>query len=256
MHRGDLHEALASCVPAELISLDKKLTDADWRGDGVTLRFADGFVGAGRRDDRRRRHPFARARDRRRRGSRPTSPAASPTAPPFRPRCCGGHSDRRVLQVVGPGPPHRDLLRHRQPRRVCTSSPACRSRNSRWNPGWRPATSSTLRAAFTGFHEQVRRVVEACPRVHKWAIVDRDPLPHWGEGRMVLLGDAGHPMTQYMAQGAATAMEDVVLLTPLHRSRAGRCPACVPPLRESAAGSAPRRIQGTSQKEHLDARGD
>ena len=29
-------------MPAELISLDKKLTDVDWRGDGVTLRFADG----------------------------------------------------------------------------------------------------------------------------------------------------------------------------------------------------------------------
>ena len=42
MHRGDLHEALASSVPDELISLDKKLTDVDWRGGGVTLRFADG----------------------------------------------------------------------------------------------------------------------------------------------------------------------------------------------------------------------
>lgn len=59
----------------------------------------------------------------------------------------------------------------------------------------------------------MRRVVDACPRVHKWAIVDRDPLPRWGEDRMVLLGDAGHPMTQYMAQGAATAMEDAVLLS-------------------------------------------
>lgn len=42
MHRGDLHEGLASRVPAELISLDKKLTDVDWRSDGVALRFADG----------------------------------------------------------------------------------------------------------------------------------------------------------------------------------------------------------------------
>src|SRR3954470_2725440 len=45
MHRGDLHEALASRVPAEHIALDKKLGDLEWRqkGDGgVTLRFADG----------------------------------------------------------------------------------------------------------------------------------------------------------------------------------------------------------------------
>ncbi len=33
-----------------------------------------------------------------------------------------------------------------------------------------------------GFHEQVQRVMEACPAVHKWAIVDRDPLARWGEG--------------------------------------------------------------------------
>ena len=53
---------------------------------------------------------------------------------------------------------------------------------------------------------EVQHVVHACPRVHKWAIVDRDPLPRWGEGPMVLLGDAGHPMTQYMAQGAASVL--------------------------------------------------
>ena len=42
MHRGDLHEALLSRVPAERVALDKKLVDLDWRSGGVTLRFADG----------------------------------------------------------------------------------------------------------------------------------------------------------------------------------------------------------------------
>jgi len=42
MHRGDLHEALVSCVPAERIALDKKLVHLDWRSGDVTLRFADG----------------------------------------------------------------------------------------------------------------------------------------------------------------------------------------------------------------------
>src|SRR5262249_8881067 len=42
MHRGDLHEALLSRVPTERISLAKKLTNAEWRSDGVELRFADG----------------------------------------------------------------------------------------------------------------------------------------------------------------------------------------------------------------------
>jgi 2-polyprenyl-6-methoxyphenol hydroxylase-like FAD-dependent oxidoreductase len=42
MHRGDLHEALVSAVPRDRIALDKKLVDLDWRGAGVTLRFANG----------------------------------------------------------------------------------------------------------------------------------------------------------------------------------------------------------------------
>ncbi len=105
----------------------------------------------------------------------------------------------------------------------------------------------TLRSAFTGFHDQVRRVVEACPRVHKWAIVDRDPLPHWGEGRMVLLGDAGHPMTQYMAQGAATAMEDAVLLTRCIEAAPDDIPSAFRRY-ETVRRERTSQIQGTSQK--------
>jgi salicylate hydroxylase/6-hydroxynicotinate 3-monooxygenase len=69
-----------------------------------------------------------------------------------------------------------------------------------------------LRAAFENFHPQVRRVLAACPSVHKWALVDRDPLASWCEGAITLLGDACHPMTPYMAQGAAMAMEDAAVL--------------------------------------------
>jgi len=69
-----------------------------------------------------------------------------------------------------------------------------------------------LRKAYEGFHPDVRAVLEACPDCHKWAILEREPLPKWSEGRVVLLGDACHPMTPYMAQGAATAIEDAAIL--------------------------------------------
>ena len=69
-----------------------------------------------------------------------------------------------------------------------------------------------LRAAYQGFHPDVRAVLEACPACHKWAILEREPLPRWSVDRVVLLGDACHPMTPYMAQGAATALEDAVVL--------------------------------------------
>ena len=58
----------------------------------------------------------------------------------------------------------------------------------------------------------MRAVLEACPDCHKWAILERDPLARWSDGRVVLLGAACHPMTPYMAQGAATSIEDAAIL--------------------------------------------
>ena len=69
-----------------------------------------------------------------------------------------------------------------------------------------------VRAAFDGFHQHVTRMLAACPATHKWAIADRDPMPSWTQGRIVLIGDACHPMTPYMAQGAAQAMEDAMIM--------------------------------------------
>jgi salicylate hydroxylase/6-hydroxynicotinate 3-monooxygenase len=70
-----------------------------------------------------------------------------------------------------------------------------------------------LRAAFEGFHPSVQRVLAACPSVHKRILVDREPLADWSAGSVVLLGDAAHPMTPYMAQGAAMAIEDAAVLS-------------------------------------------
>ena len=55
-------------------------------------------------------------------------------------------------------------------------------------------------------------MLDACPDCHKWAILERDPLPRWSQTGVVLLGDACHPMTPYMAQGAATSIEDAAML--------------------------------------------
>ena len=70
-----------------------------------------------------------------------------------------------------------------------------------------------LQAAFESFHPSVRRVLAACPSVHKRTLVDREPLERWADGNAVLLGDAAHPMTPYMAQGAAMAIEDAAILS-------------------------------------------
>jgi len=39
-------------------------------------------------------------------------------------------------------------------------------------------------------------------------MVDRDPLPHWGTGRVTLLGDAAHPMYPVGAHGGSQAVAD------------------------------------------------
>ena len=52
----------------------------------------------------------------------------------------------------------------------------------------------------------------------RWATADRDPIATWTFGRTTLLGDAAHPTTQYLAQGACMALEDAVTLGEALRS--------------------------------------
>ncbi len=57
------------------------------------------------------------------------------------------------------------------------------------------------------------RAIVAAPRDwQKWALFDCAPLASWGKGAVTLLGDAAHPMLPYLAQGAAMAIEDAVVL--------------------------------------------
>lgn len=76
----------------------------------------------------------------------------------------------------------------------------------------RPADMRKLYETFAGFHADVQRVLRAAPSAMAWPILERDPLPLWSRGRLVLLGDACHPMKPNMGQGAAMAMEDGVML--------------------------------------------
>ena len=45
----------------------------------------------------------------------------------------------------------------------------------------------------------------------------RNPLTKWSRGRLILLGDAAHPMLQYAGQGAAQALEDAFTLVSAYR---------------------------------------
>jgi 2-polyprenyl-6-methoxyphenol hydroxylase-like FAD-dependent oxidoreductase len=214
MHRADLHEALVSTLPAGIVRLSQRLVGLDERAGRVTLTFDDG-----------------------------TSAQADAVV-----AADGVHSVARDI-IVGPDAPlHKGRIAYRAifPSARMGGVDVGRSRTKWWGidrhiviyytrpdrseiyfvtsvpepaewltPESWSATGDVheLRAAYEGFHADVRAVLEACPACHKWAILEREPLPRWSDGRVALLGDACHPMTPYMAQGAAAAMEDAAVLT-------------------------------------------
>jgi 3-hydroxybenzoate 6-monooxygenase len=59
---------------------------------------------------------------------------------------------------------------------------------------------------------QVTRMLERIETWRMWVLCDREPVKDWSKGRVTLLGDAAHPMLQYLAQGACMAVEDAVCL--------------------------------------------
>jgi 2-polyprenyl-6-methoxyphenol hydroxylase-like FAD-dependent oxidoreductase len=74
--------------------------------------------------------------------------------------------------------------------------------------------SRELMARFGSWHEPVAAIIEATPaeRILRTDIYDRAPIDCWHSGRVVLLGDAAHPMTPNLGQGAGQAIEDAVVL--------------------------------------------
>jgi salicylate hydroxylase len=65
---------------------------------------------------------------------------------------------------------------------------------------------------FVDIHPRPRALLDKPKSWKRWATADRNPVAAWGKGRATLVGDAAHPMLQYMAQGACMALEDAVTL--------------------------------------------
>ena len=210
-HRGDLHAALASAVPDEIVRLNHRLTGIEQKADGaVRLSFengvtveADAAVAADGVNSVAQEALFG--------ASQPnfTGRIAYRTVFP-----AGLLKDVEVVNctkwwgedrhiVVYPVKPDRSEVY------FVTSQPEPGFEIESWSA---EGDVNVLRDAFSGFHQDVRRLLDACPNVHKRPLVDREPLEHWVAGNVALLGDACHPMTPYMAQGAAMAIEDSAIL--------------------------------------------
>src|SRR5579883_1762094 len=210
-HRGDLHAALASAVPAECIRLSHRLVGLDETSDGVRLSFANGatvvadaVIGADGVHSTVRDILFGTTpvNFTGRIAYRTTYPAALLGEHKIG-DCTKWWGEDRHIVIYYVKPDRSEVY-------LVTSQPEPEFRIESWSA---KGDVKALRAAFAGFDRQVEKVLAACPDVHKWAIVDRDALSRWADRNVTLLGDACHPMTPYMAQGAAMAIEDAAVLS-------------------------------------------
>lgn len=210
VHRGDFHAQLIGAVARGTVQLGKRLVDLDASRSVVKLRFADGstaeadlVVGA---DGLRSR-------------------VREVLAGLERPNFIGRVAYRAIFPISRvKAVQDDDCVKWWGPDRILLSYYITRAREEIYlvssvpQREWPhetssvPADSREFSAAFEHFHPEVRTLVAACPQATKWAQFDCEPLTLWSRGRIVLLGDACHPMTPYMGQGAAMAIEDAAML--------------------------------------------
>jgi len=95
-----------------------------------------------------------------------------------------------------------------------------------YEEGWNAEGSKDLLwQHFKGQRPEVLRMLERIETWRMWVLCDREPVKNWTLGRVTLLGDAAHPMLQYLAQGACMATEDAVLLAEKARAQPDDLPA-------------------------------
>ena len=81
--------------------------------------------------------------------------------------------------------------------------------DTEWDAAGNP---EPMLAHFSCAWEPVQTMLASVRDWRTYVMRDREPVRHWSRGRVTLLGDAAHPMLQYLAQGACMAMEDAVCL--------------------------------------------
>jgi salicylate hydroxylase len=85
--------------------------------------------------------------------------------------------------------------------------------SDRYAEGWDSfGDPAELNERFANTCEPVRMLLNKIESWRMWVLCDRPPIKDWSRGRITLVGDAAHPMLQYLAQGANMAIEDAVCL--------------------------------------------
>lgn len=207
MHRADLHGALRAVVPADAIVTGAEVVGLDETPEGATVRLRGRdpvagslVVGADGINSVVRRHLL---------GSRPDPVRYS------------GQTCYRGIAAIAP--PHPEVLREVQGRgermgicpldqhRVYWWTAINAPRDEADDPNARRAAHLARFGRWPfGFGEMLEATPEGT--ILRNDLIDRPPLPSWSRGRLVLLGDAAHPMLPNLGQGACSAIEDALSL--------------------------------------------
>jgi len=211
-HRADIHGVvLKACQAHDLVTLqtDSTVTGYEQQSEGVTVALASGERVQGRAlvgcDGM-----WSKIRD--------------TIVGDGKPRVSGHIAYRAVLKkedvpadlwrpdvVLWAGP--RTHLVHYPLRRGELYNLVAVFHSDRYVEGWNgDADADELWARFKGQRPEVLRMLERIETWRMWVLCDREPVKEWCNGHVALLGDAAHPMLQYLAQGACMATEDAVCL--------------------------------------------
>lgn len=212
IHRADLLAALADMVPAECVALGKRAKSIVPDDKGVSLSFEDGtsvrvgvLIGADGIHSAVRTAMFG-AESPRFTGIvayRAVVPAERVSAVPNLGAFTKWWGPNPESQIVTfPLNRGKDIF-------IFATTPQDTWHLESWTA---PGSVDELREQYVAYHPDARALLDACDTVLKTALYERDPMTAWASGRMVLLGDAAHPMLPFMAQGAGMAIEDAVVL--------------------------------------------
>lgn len=210
IHRSDLHRVLLEACRAHAaidLETDRQVTSCDELGDGVRVRCADGsqyeadaLIGADGlhsvirpllSDDRPVASEYVAYR-----GTIPYD-QVTPHA----------GADSMVMWVA----PDLHLVQYKlRGGELYNQVGVFRSHRYGKDDEW--GTPDELDEHFAACCEPVRTGASLLERSMRWPMYDREPIDRWTRGRITLLGDAAHPMLQYLAQGGCQAIEDAMCL--------------------------------------------
>lgn len=223
VHRADLHGGLVRALEAAApgaIHLGRAFRDFSQDARGVTARFADGSTATG--DllvgcDGIRSTVRARLWG----DDQPvfSGYAAWRGLVPME-RLPAGLVEPDSAMWVGPG---HFITRYKVRRGELLNYVAIARTGSWAEEGWSvKSTVEAVLAEFADFEAPARAILAATPpdACYRWGIFGREPLPAWSRGRVTLLGDAAHPMTPFLGQGAVMALEDAMVLARVLESSA------------------------------------